>query len=123
MPPLLTEEEIKQMINTQPTYKPSCEQNIFVPPAINAIYHKLESKLVDRFKEEQTGNPICLIGEIIYVDDSPNFDQYNDDDVVQTKSNLTEPSVVVLWEEYQYHQLEKINQPIQFTYEIDEESL
>ena len=39
-PPPLTEEEINQMINTQPASKSSCEQNIYVPPPTNAIYHK-----------------------------------------------------------------------------------
>ena len=81
----MTEEEINQMLNIQPTSKPSYEQNIPVPPPTNAIFHKSESELVDQFKEEQTGNPICLIGEIIYVDDSQNFDQSDDDDdVLQT---------------------------------------
>ena len=75
------------MINTQPTSKPSCEQKNSIPPPTNAIYHKSESKLVDQFKEEQTGNPICLIGEIIYVDDSPIFDQSDDDDVLRTEAN------------------------------------
>ena len=94
MSPPLTKEEINQMINTQPTYKHSREKNIYVLPPTNSIYHKSESKLVDQFKEEQTGNLICLIGEIIYVDDSPNFDQSDDDDVLQTEANLTEPSAV-----------------------------
>ena len=123
MPPLLTQEEINQVLNIQEASKPSCEQKISVHSPANLVYHKSKSELVDQFKEEKTGNPICLIGEIIYVDDSPNFDQFDDDDVVQIEANLIEPSVVGLWEEDQYHQLEKINQPIQFTYEIDEESL
>ena len=71
------------MLNIQPSSKPSCEQNISVHSPTNPVYHKSESELVDQFKEEKTGNPICLIGEIIYVDDSPNFDQSDDDDVLQ----------------------------------------
>ena len=58
----------------QATSRPLCEQNIYVHFPTNPIYHTSESELVDQFKEEQTGNPRCLIGEIIYVDDSPNFD-------------------------------------------------
>ena len=89
MPPLLTEDEINQMLNMQPTSKPSCEQNISFHSPDNPVYHKLESELVDQFKEEKIGNPICLIGEIIYVDDSQNFDQ-SDDDIPQTETNLAE---------------------------------
>ena len=41
MPPLLTEEEINQMLNMQPTSKPSCEQKISILSPTNPIYHKL----------------------------------------------------------------------------------
>ena len=82
-----------------------------VPLPTSAIYHKSESKLVDQFKEEQTGNPICLIGEIIYVDDSPNFDKYDDDDVLQIEVDIAKPSTIDLWDEVHYHHIESSNQP------------
>ena len=53
-------------------------------------------------------NPICLIGDVIYVDDSQNFDQ-SDDDVLQTETNLAEKSAVDLWDQVRYHQLEKVS--------------
>ena len=123
MPPLLTEEEINQMLNIQPASKPSCEQNIFVHSHTNIVYHKSESELIDQFKEEETDNPICLIDEIIYVHDSPNFDQSDDDDVLQTEANLAEPSAIDLGDEFHYHQIESSNHPRQVTYDTDEESL
>ena len=87
MPPLLTEEEINQMLNMQPTSKPLCEQEIYVYSHINPIYHKSKSELIDKFKEEQTDNPICLIGDVTYVDNFPKFDQ-SDDIFLQTETNL-----------------------------------
>ena len=44
----------------------------------------------------------CMLDDMLYVDDFPRFDQYDDDDYVfQTKANLAEQSVVDLWEEVQ----------------------
>ena len=73
----------------QPNSKPLCEQDIYVHSPANPIYHKSESELVDQFKEEQTDNTICFIGDVNYVDNSQNFDQF-DDDVLQTETNLAE---------------------------------
>ena len=110
MPPFLTEEELNQLLSMQTTSKTSYYQNIFVHSPANPAYHKSKNKLVDQFRDEQTSNPICLIGEIIYVDDSLDFDQSDDDDVLQTKANLAEPSTVDLWDEVHYHQIESIRQ-------------
>ena len=63
-----------------------------------------------------------MIGEIIYVDDSPNFDQSNDD-VLQMETNLAEQSTVDLWDEVHYHQIESSFQLRQAAYDTDEESL
>ena len=64
-----------------------------------------------------------MIGEIIYVDDSPNFGQSDDDDVLQTEANLVEQSTFDLWDEVHYHHIESINQARQATYDTDDESL
>lgn len=55
---------------------------------------------------------MCMIGEITYIDDLQNFDQYNDDYVLQTKANLVEQSTVGFWEEVQFQQLENSDQPM-----------
>ena len=57
-----------------------------------------ERELVDQLKEEQTDNPIFLIGDVTYVDNFPKFDESNDD-VLQTETKFAEQSVVGLWEE------------------------
>ena len=40
-----------------------------------------------------------MIGDITYINDLPNFDQYDNYYVLQTESNLAEKSTVGLWEE------------------------
>ena len=119
MPPPLTEEEIDQMLRVQPPSKPSCKQKILVPSPTKSIYHKLESELVDQFK---TDNPICLIGETTYFDEFPKFDQ-SDDDILQTGNNLAHQSIIGLWEEDHFHQLQKSIKPIHGIYATDEGSL
>ena len=64
-----------------------------------------------------------MASDITYINDSPMFDQYVDDYDIQTETNLAEQSTIDLWDEVHYHQVEKSKQPIQVTYDTDEESL
>ena len=48
---------------------------------------------------------MCTIGDITYIDDFPNFDQYDDDYVLQIEANIAEQSIVGLWEDAQFQQL------------------
>ena len=61
-----------------------------------------------------------MIGSITYFNDFPIFD-LSDDDFFQIEVNLAGPSLVDLWEEYQFHQLQESNEPSQAIYDIDEE--
>ena len=54
------------------------------------IYHLVEERYVDL---------TCMLDDILYMDDLPKFDQYDDDYVLQTKANLADQSVADLWEE------------------------
>ena len=73
MPPLLTEEEINQILNKQPTSKTSCEKNTLSLSPTELCYQKSENDLVNQVKERQTANPICLIGEIVHTNDFSKF--------------------------------------------------
>ena len=54
-----------------------------------------------------------MVGDINYIDDSPKFDQYVDnDDAFQTEANFAEYSALGFWEETQFPQLKKGNQPL-----------
>ena len=80
----------------------------------------LEISLVDHKKERPVDNPVCLIGEITYINDFPNFD-LSDDDVLQIEVDLVGTSLVYLWEEDQFHQLRESNEPKQAIYDTNEE--
>ena len=64
-----------------------------------------------------------MADDINYINDSPSFDQYVDDYEIQTETNLAEKSTIDLWDEVHYHHVEKSKQPIQVTYETNDESL
>ena len=89
----------------------------------NPSYHRSENGFVDQSKEKKSDNIMCMIGEITYIDDLSNFDQYDDDYVLQTEANLVEKSTVGLWEEVQFQQLENSDQLMHISYDSDEESL
>ena len=67
--PLLTEEEIDQILNKKPALKTSLKQRNSAHPPTKPCCLEIENKLVDQLKEKQTDNPICLIGEIVYTND------------------------------------------------------
>ena len=75
IPPLLTEEEIDQILNKQLALKTSFEQNTSTYLPTEPYCLEPKNKILDQLKEKQTDNPICLIGEIVYTNDFPIFDQ------------------------------------------------
>ena len=103
MPPFLTEEEIDQLINMQTASKTSYDQIVFDHSPTNLAYHKSKNIFVNQFEEKQSDSPICMVGDINYINDSPRFDQYIDDYDIQVEANIVEPSVVDLWDEVHYH--------------------
>ena len=42
--------------------------SIYFPPNLN--YHIAENGFIDQFKEKQSNSPICMVGDINYIDDS-----------------------------------------------------
>ena len=63
------------------------------------------------------------IDDVFYTDELPQFDQYDDDYVLQTEANLADKSVASLCEdEVHFQQLEYSDQPIHISYDNDEES-
>ncbi len=54
---------------------------------------------VDHLGEERTVDMTCMLDDMFYTDDLPQFDQYEDDYVLQTKANLTDEQAASLWEE------------------------
>ena len=66
----------------------------------------------------------CMLDDVFYTDDLPQFDQYDDDYVFQTEANLADKPVASLWQEEEAHlqQLEYSDQPMHISYDNDEES-
>ena len=50
---------------------------------------------------------------MVYTNDLPNFDQFDDDDELQAKTNHAGQVAVDQCHEFHYHQLESSGQPIQ----------
>ena len=112
MPPFLTEEEIDQLINMNKASKNSYEKKFSDHSPVNLAYHESKNRFSNQFEEKQFDSPICMDGDITYINDSPRFDQYVDDYDIQTETSLAEQSTVDLWDEVHYHQVEKSKQPI-----------
>jgi len=78
---------------------------------------------VDHLGEERTVDMTCMLDDVFYTDDLPQFDEYDDDYVLQTKANLADKSAARLWqEEVHFQQLEYNVQPSHISYDNDEES-
>ena len=78
---------------------------------------------VDHLGEERFVDMTCMLDDVLYTDDFPQFDQYDDDYVLQTEANLVDESTASLCEEEVYfQQLEYSDQPIHISYDNDEES-
>jgi len=79
--------------------------------------------LINHLGEEITVDMTCMLDDVFYTDDLPQFDQYDDDYVLQTEANLADKSTAPLWvEEVHFQQLEYNVQPAHISYDSDEES-
>ena len=54
---------------------------------------------IDHFGEERAVDMTCMLDDVLYTDDLPQFDQYDDDYVLQTEANLADKSAASLWKE------------------------
>jgi len=64
-----------------------------------------------------------MLDDVFYTDDLPQFDQYDDDYVLQTEANLADKSTASLWEEeLHFQQLEYSEQLMHISYDNDGES-
>ena len=62
---------------------------------------------IDHFEEERAVDMTCMLDYVLYTDDFPQFDQYDDDYVLQTEANLADKSAASLCEEeVHFQQLE-----------------
>ena len=78
---------------------------------------------VDHLGEERTVDMTCMLDDVFYTDDLPQFDQYDDNYVLQTEANLADKSAARLWEEeIHFQQLEYNVRPSHISYDSDEES-
>ena len=65
----------------------------------------------------------CMLDDVFYIDYLPQFDQYDDDYVLQIEANLADKLVASLWkEEVHFQQLEYSDQSMHISYDSDEES-
>ena len=54
---------------------------------------------VDHLGEERSIDMTCMLDDVFYTDDFPQFDQYDDDYVLQTEANIIDKPAASLWEE------------------------
>ena len=52
----------------------------------NPKHHRSKNGFVYQFEEKKYDNIMCMLGDITYIDDLPNFYQYDDDYVLQTEA-------------------------------------
>ena len=115
----LTEKEIEQTIYKQSVSETFCKTNTLAHSHRELCCTDLESSFVDQNEERPADNPVCLIGSITYIRDSPNLD-LSSDDASRTEVNFAGSSLADLWEEDQF--LQRSNEPVQTIYDTDEES-
>ena len=78
---------------------------------------------VDHLGEERNFDMTCMLDDVFYTDDLPQFDQYDDNYVLQTETNLAIKQAASLWaKEVHFQQLEYNVQPSHISYGNDEES-
>lgn len=79
---------------------------------------------IDNLGEERSIDMTCMLDDVFYTDDLPQFDQYDDDYVLQMEANLVDKSTTSLWkEEVHFQQLKNSDQPIHISYGSEEESV
>ena len=54
---------------------------------------------IDQCEEERAVDMMCMFDDVFYTDELPQFDQYDDDYVLQTEANLVDKSTTSLCEE------------------------
>lgn len=52
---------------------------------------------IDHLGEERSVNMTCMLYDVFFINDLPQFDQYDDDYVLQTKASLVDKSIASLW--------------------------
>jgi len=78
---------------------------------------------VDHLGGERSVAMTCMLDDVFYTDDFPQFDQYDDDYVLQIEANLAEKSIASLWEEeVHFQQLKYSDHSMHISYDNDEES-
>ena len=78
---------------------------------------------IDHCEEERAVDMTCMLDDVLYTDDLLQFDQYDDDYVLQTEANLADESTASLCEEEVHFQhLEYSDQLMHISYDNDEES-
>jgi len=123
-------EEMMQRINTRNDYNfhgSLIEEEQVADPkhfVSHPSCHSTHSDcFVDHLGEERTVDMTCMLDDMFYTDDLPQYDQYDDDYVLQTEANLADKSAARLWEEeVHFQQLEYNDQPSYISYDSDEES-
>ena len=86
--------------------------------------HRSDSDcLIDHPGKERSFDMTCMLDDVFYNNDLPQFDQYDDDYVLQTEANLPVKPTASLWEEeIHFQQLKYSDQPMHISYDSDEES-
>ena len=54
---------------------------------------------IDHLGEERSVDMTCMLDDVFYTDDLPQFDQYDDDYVLQIEANIVDKPAASLWEE------------------------
>lgn len=65
-------------------------------------YRSDDDCFVDHLSEERTVDMTCMLDDVFYTDDLPQFDEYEDNYVLQTEANLADKSTASLWEEVHF---------------------
>lgn len=58
-----------------------------------------ENGFVDQPMEKQSADLMCMLDDITYIDDSPKYDQYDDDYVFEIEADSSRQSTACFWEE------------------------
>jgi len=82
-----------------------------------------ENGFVDQLVERKSVDPICMIDDILYFQDLPKYNQYDDDYVVEIDTHFSKQSTTCLWEEeFQLQQLKYRTHHMHINHENNEEN-
>jgi hypothetical protein len=65
---------------------------------------------------------MCMFDDISYLDNLPNYDQYEDDYVVEIDVDCSKQSTTCCWQEEDQLELRYDNQPVHIDYDSKEEN-